>query len=133
MKNINLLDFNNDILDIIGGYVVEDNIKKHSLNKWMEVYTKKKIIKDLDKEIDILKPTDITGEEIGNLIVSKLFHTIFSHDDIYDFLSDRQLELETIEKGKRRRCIFKTVEPDEDIEPDFEEPDEAAARYYGDY
>ena len=99
MKNINLLDFNNDILDIIGGYVVVDNIKKPSLNKWMELYTKKKIIKDLDKEIDILKPNDITGEEIGKIIVSKLFHTIFSHDDIYDFLSDRQLELETIEKG----------------------------------
>ena len=34
MKNINLLDFNNDILDIIGGYVIEDNLQ------WIEVYTK---------------------------------------------------------------------------------------------
>ena len=116
MENKNLLDFNNDILNIIGGYVIEDNIKKHSLNKWIKMYTKKKIIKDLDKEIAILKPKDITGEEIGNLIVKKLFHTIFSHDEIYAFLSGRNLELETIEAGKRRRCIFKDDEEIEEIE-----------------
>ncbi len=35
-------------------------------------YTKKKKIKDLDKEIAFLKPNDKTGEEIGNLIYTKL-------------------------------------------------------------
>ena len=29
MENKNLLDFNNDILNIIGGYVIEDNIKRY--------------------------------------------------------------------------------------------------------
>ena len=73
------------------------------------VYKEKNKIKDLDKEIAILKPKDITGEEIGNLIVKKLFHTIFSQ-------SGRNLELETIEAGKRRRCIFKDDEEIEEIE-----------------
>ena len=49
--NINLLDLDNDILNIIGGYV----IKNDCLKQWIEVYTKKKIIKDLEKEIAILK------------------------------------------------------------------------------
>ena len=47
MENKNLLDFNNDILNIIGGYVIEDNIKRYCWNKWIKMYTKKKIIKNL--------------------------------------------------------------------------------------
>ena len=49
--NISLLDLDNDILNIIGEYVIEDNIKNECLKQWIEIYTKKKIIKDLDKEI----------------------------------------------------------------------------------
>jgi hypothetical protein len=63
----NLLDLDNDILNIIGGYVIEDNIKNDCLRQWIEIYTKKKK-KDLEKEIAILKPNDTTGEKIGNLI-----------------------------------------------------------------
>jgi hypothetical protein len=52
--NINLLDLDNDILNIIGDYVIEDNIKNDCLKQWIEIYTKKKIIKDLDKQIELL-------------------------------------------------------------------------------
>ncbi len=104
-KNINLLDLDNDILNIIGDYVIEDNIKNDCLRQWIEIYTKKIIIKDLEKEIAILKPNDTTGEKIGSLIYSKIYKTIFSEDEIYDFLSDRGLMLKRIEKG-RCRCIF---------------------------
>ena len=40
--NINLLDLDNDILNIIGVYVIEDNIKNECLKQWIEIYTKKK-------------------------------------------------------------------------------------------
>jgi hypothetical protein len=34
MENINLLDMNNDILNIIGGYVKEDNLEKERMEKF---------------------------------------------------------------------------------------------------
>ncbi len=52
-NNYNLLDLDNDILNITGEYVLEDNIKDECLKQWIETYTKKKIIKDLEKEIAI--------------------------------------------------------------------------------
>ncbi len=39
---MNLLDLDNDILNIIGEYVIEDNIKNECLKEWIEIYTKKK-------------------------------------------------------------------------------------------
>ena len=105
-NNYNLLDLDNDILNIIGGYVIEDNIKNECLKQWIEIYTKKKIIKDLDKEIAILKPKDETGEVIGSLIYSKIYKTIFAGDEIGDFFYDRGLLLKCIEKGKKYKCIF---------------------------
>jgi hypothetical protein len=75
--NYNLLDLYDDILNIIGEYVIEDNIKNECLKQWIEIYTKKKIIKDLDKEIAILKPQDKTGEMIGSLIYSKIYKFFF--------------------------------------------------------
>ena len=104
-NNYNLLDLDNDILNIIGEYVIEDNIKNECLKQWIEIYTKKKIIKDLDKEIAILKPKDKTGEKIGKLIYNKICKNNFSEDEIFDFISDRGLRLKRIEKG-RFRCIF---------------------------
>ena len=114
IENINLLNLNNDILNIIGGYVIRDNIKSNYLQQWKEMY-KKQIIKYLDNEIYNFKSEDKTGEEIGFLILSKLRSTIFSRNEIYDFLSDRNLELETIERG-RTICIFKD---DEEIEEPY--------------
>ena len=35
--NINLLDLDNDILNIIGVYVIEDNIKNECLKQWIEI------------------------------------------------------------------------------------------------
>ena len=99
--NINLLDLDNDILNIIGEYVIEDNIKNECLKQWIEIYTKKKIIKDLDKEITILKPKDKTGEIIGNLIHDKSNKNIFSFDEILDFWWDRNLMIKCIEKDKK--------------------------------
>ena len=104
--NINLLDLDNDILNIIGGYVIEDNIKNECLKQWIEIYTKKKIIKDLDKEIAILKHKDETGELLGNLIHDKLNKKIFSFDEILDFWLDRDLMVKCIEKDKKYKCIF---------------------------
>ena len=105
-NNYNLLDLDNDILNIIGVYVIEDNIKNECLKQWIEIYTKKKIIKDLEKEIAILKPKDETGEVIGNLIHDKLNKNIFSFDERLDFLFDRDLLLKCIEKDKKYKCIF---------------------------
>ena len=99
--NINLLDLDNDILNIIGGYVIEDNIKNECLKQWIEIYTKKKIIKDLDKEIAILKHKDETGELLGNLIHDKLNKKIFSFDEILNFWLDRDLMVKCIEKDKK--------------------------------
>ena len=84
-NNYNLLDLDNDILNIIGEYVIEDNIKNDCLKQWIEIYTKKKIIKDLDMEIAILKPKDETGEVIRSLIYSKIYKTIFSGDEVGNF------------------------------------------------
>jgi hypothetical protein len=84
-NNYNLLDFDNDILNIIGEYVIEDNIKNECLKQWIEIYTKKRIINDLDKEMAILKPKDESGEVIGSLIYSNIDKTIFSGDEISDF------------------------------------------------
>ena len=105
-NNYNLLDLDNDILNIIGEYVIEDNIKNECLKEWIEIYTKKKIIKDLDKEIAILKPKDETGELIGNLIHDKLNKKIFSFDEVLDFWWDRNLMVKCIEKDKKYKCIF---------------------------
>ena len=77
--NINLLDLDND---------------------------KKKIIKDLDNQIAILKSIDKTGYKIGYLIHSKLDHNIFSSNEILDFWWDRNLMLKLIEKDKKYKCIF---------------------------
>ena len=77
--NINLLDLDND---------------------------KKKIIKDLDKQIAILKSIDKTGYKIGYLIHSKLDNNIFSSNEILDFWWDRNLMLKLIEKDKKYKCIF---------------------------
>ncbi len=75
--NMNLLNLDNDILNIIGGYVIEDHIKNDCLKQWIKLYTKQKTIKDLDKEIATLKPKDETGEVIGNLIHSYLTKRFF--------------------------------------------------------
>ncbi len=37
-----LLDLDNDILNIIGGYVIEEKIQKGCLQIWIEIYTKLK-------------------------------------------------------------------------------------------
>ena len=117
--NINLLDLDNDILNIIGGYVIEDNIKNECLKQWIEIYTKKKIIKDLDKEIAILKHKDETGELLGNLIHDKLNKKIFSFDEILNFWLDRDLMVKCIEKDKKYKCIFLSDE----LENNFNEDD----------
>ena len=77
--NINLLDLDND---------------------------KKKIIKDLDNQIAILKSIDKTGYKIGYLIHSKLDHNIFSSNEILDFWWDRNLMLKLIEKDKNINVFF---------------------------
>ncbi len=53
ISNIKLVDLDNDIMNIIGGYVIEVNIRNDCLKQWIEIYTKQKIIKDLDTEISI--------------------------------------------------------------------------------
>ena len=37
-NNKNLLELDNDILNILGGYVREDNIKKDCLELWIKIY-----------------------------------------------------------------------------------------------
>ncbi len=44
-NNKNLLDLDNDVLNIIGGYVIEDNIKNNCLRQWIEICTKKTKLK----------------------------------------------------------------------------------------
>ena len=122
--NINLLDLDNDILNIIGEYVIEDNIKNECLKQWIEIYTKKKIIKDLDKEIAILKHKDETGELLGNLIHDKLNKKIFSFDEILDFWLDRDLMVKCIEKDKKYKCIFTSDELKNNNNEDDEEEKE---------
>ena len=89
--NINLLDLDND---------------------------KKKIIKDLDNQIAILKSIDKTGYKIGYLIHSKLDHNIFSSNEILDFWWDRNLMLKLIEKDKKYKCIFLSDELENNINED---------------
>ncbi len=39
-NNKKLLDLDNDILNIIGGYVIEDKIENDCLKQWIKLYTK---------------------------------------------------------------------------------------------
>ena len=60
MKNTNLLDLNNDILNIIGDYIKEDNKKNHFTG--------------MDDEIDFLRRTNNFDQKQINKLISNVVH-----------------------------------------------------------
>ena len=79
----NLLDLQEDILNLIGDYVKQDN--KHRIDKE----------KDFLKTDDILnylkKKNKFIAEEIGEAIYSQLYKKCYSQDEIEEYKSSRNL------------------------------------------
>ena len=82
--NINLLDLDNDILNIIGDYVKEDN------NRRIE---KEDDFKKTDFIMDRLKRKNkFIKEEIGEAIYSQLFKKCYTKDEINEYIETRNLK-----------------------------------------
>ena len=82
--NINLLDLDNDILNIIGGYVKHDNNrrirKEHNFNETDF------IINRLKRKNNFIK------NEIGEAIYSQLFKNCHTKDEINEYIETRNLK-----------------------------------------
>ena len=82
--NINLLDLDNDILNIIGGYVKHDNNrrirKEHNFNETDF------IINRLKRKNNFIK------NEIGEAIYSQLFKNCHAKDEINEYIETRNLK-----------------------------------------
>ena len=75
---MNLLDLNNDILNIIGDYVKQDNVKEE-------------IFKRVDRWVNYLKNKNRFGRhEMRSLIYYKLFYC--DYDEIDEYIKTRDLE-----------------------------------------
>jgi hypothetical protein len=88
--NINLLDLDNDILNIIGGYVKHDNNrrirKEHNFNETDF------IINRLKRKNNFIK------KEIGEAIYSQLFKNCHTKDEINEYIETRNLKNILLEK-----------------------------------
>ena len=88
--NINLLDLDNDILNIIGGYVKHDNNrrirKEHNFNETDF------IINRLKRKNNFIK------KEIGEAIYSQLFKNCHTKDEINEYIETRNLNNILLEK-----------------------------------
>ena len=82
--NINLLDLDNDILNIIGGYVKQDNIKR--IRKEHNFNETDNIINYLKREKKFIK------KEIGEAIYSQLFKNCHTKDEINEYIETRNLK-----------------------------------------
>ena len=82
--NINLLDLDNDILNIIGGYVKHDNNrrirKEHNFNETDF------IINRLKRKNNFIK------NENGEAIYSQLFKNCHTKDEINEYIETRNLK-----------------------------------------
>ena len=82
--NINLLDLDNDILNIIGGYVKHDNNrrirKEHNFNETDF------IINRLKRKNNFIK------KEIGEAIYSQLFKNCHTKNEINEYIETRNLK-----------------------------------------
>ena len=83
-NNYNLLDLDNDILNIIGGYVKHDNNrrirKEHNFNETDF------IINRLKRKNNFIK------KEIGEAIYSQLFKNCHTKDEINEYIETRNLK-----------------------------------------
>ena len=90
METINLLDLDNDILNIIGGYVKHDNNrrirKEHNFNETDF------IINRLKRKNNFIK------NEIGEAIYSQLFKNCHTKDEINEYIETRNLKNILLEK-----------------------------------
>ena len=90
METINLLDLDNDILNIIGGYVKHDNNrrirKEHNYNETDF------IINRLKRKNNFIK------KEIGEAIYSQLFKNCHTKDEINEYIETRNLKNILLEK-----------------------------------
>ncbi len=81
--NINLLDLDNDILNIIGGYVKQDNTKR--IRKEYNFNATDFIINRLKRINNFIK------KEIGEAICSQLFKNCHTKDEIDEYIGTRNL------------------------------------------
>ncbi len=83
-NNNNLLDLDNDILNIIGDFVKQDN------NRRIE---KEDDFKKTDFIMDRLKRKNkFIKEEIGEAIYSQLFKNCYTKDEINEYIETRNLK-----------------------------------------
>ena len=83
-NNYNLLDLDNDILNIIGGYVKHDNNRK--IRKEYNFNETDNIINYLKREKKFIK------KEIGEAIYSQLFKNCLTKDEINEYIETRNLK-----------------------------------------
>ena len=84
MENINLLDLDNDILNIIGGYVKHYNNRR--IRKEYNFNETDNIINYLKREKKFIK------KEIGEAIYSQLFKNCHTKDEIDEYIETRNLK-----------------------------------------
>ena len=82
--NINLLDLDNDILNIIGDYVKQDNNRR--IRKEYNFNETDNIINYLKREKKFIK------KEIGEAIYSQLFKNCHTKDEINEYIETRILK-----------------------------------------
>ena len=82
--NINLLDLDNDILNIIGEYVKEDNNRRTEKE---EDFNKTDFIMDRLK-----RKNNFIKEEIGEAIYSQLFKNCYTKEEIDEYIETRNLK-----------------------------------------
>ena len=78
-----LLDLEEDILNLIGDYVKQDN--KHRIKKEKDFLKTDEILNYLKKKNKFIR------EEIGEAIYSQLFKKCYSKDEIEEYKSSRNL------------------------------------------
>ena len=83
-NNYNLLDLDNDILNIIGDYVKQDNTKR--IRKEHNFNETDFIINYLKREKKFIK------KEIGEAIYSQLFKNCHTKDEINEYIETRNLK-----------------------------------------
>ena len=83
MENMNLLDLNNDILNIIGGYVKQDNKRRIENERKRE---KEFIFKGIDNNIQFLiKINNFDINQVNNIVAGLINGNILTFEECKEY------------------------------------------------
>ena len=83
MENMNLLDLNNDILNIIGGYVKQDNKRRIENERKRE---KEFIFKGIDNKIQFLiKINNFDINQVNNIVAGLINGNILTFEECKEY------------------------------------------------